>query len=129
MHGNLMSTLDQPLQRCRVLVVEDEYFIACDLCRAVRAAGGEVAGPVARCADGMRLLEEEGVDGAIVDVHLGIDGLAYPLVDELLRASVPVVFATGIPGADIDPRYADIPIWVKPFLSDMVVSGLYGLCR
>src|SRR3712207_157022 len=34
------------LTGCRVLLVEDEYFLADDLCRALERCGAEVIGPV-----------------------------------------------------------------------------------
>ncbi len=34
----------------KVLVVEDRYFIARDICRAVRDLGGEAVGPVGNLA-------------------------------------------------------------------------------
>ena len=43
----------------RVLVVEDEYFIAQDLRSSLEAAGASVVGPVGDVAAGMALLKSE----------------------------------------------------------------------
>jgi hypothetical protein len=34
----------EPLAHCRVLVVDDEYFLADDMARALKGLGGEVGG-------------------------------------------------------------------------------------
>lgn len=44
---------DSPLAAKRILVVEDEYFIARDLERALRAADAIVVGPVATLEQGL----------------------------------------------------------------------------
>src|SRR5579872_6057482 len=45
--GEAMSNTDTPLHGCRVLIAEDEYFLANDLERALRERGAHVVGPCA----------------------------------------------------------------------------------
>jgi hypothetical protein len=44
MRGDLVK---HNLSGMRVLIVEDEYFLADDLARAIKKAGGQVVGPAA----------------------------------------------------------------------------------
>lgn len=122
------SAARQALSGRRVLVVEDEFYIADDLERAVHAHGGEVVGPVASCDEALDLIHCERIDVAIVDINLQ-GTLAYPLVDELTRREVPVLFAIGYCSDQIPPRYRHLPRWVKPYLSDTIAAALKELVK
>ena len=50
----------------RILLVEDEYFIASDLKRALQKAGAHVLGPVGVLDAGLALAEQP-VDAAVLD--------------------------------------------------------------
>lgn len=78
----------------RVLVVEDRYFIARDICRAVRALGGEAIGPVGDLASAQSSVERTPVDIALVDLNLH-DETATPLIRQLARRGIPFILATG----------------------------------
>lgn len=115
------------LKGCRLLVIEDEYFLADDLEKALRDSGAEVIGPVGECSDAMRLIERHGLDVAVLDIKLH-DELAYSLADELERQAIPFVFATGY-GAEVIPdRYSHIARWRKPYELADIVDGLMPLC-
>ena len=72
----------------RVLVVEDEYFVATDLQRALQKEGACVVGPAGDLARGMALLDGEPVDAAVLDVNLE-GSVSLPIADELSQRSVP----------------------------------------
>lgn len=78
----------------KVLVVEDRYFIARDICRAVRALGGEAVGPVGDLALAQRSIDQTHVDLALVDVNLH-DEIATPLIRKLASRRIPFILATG----------------------------------
>jgi DNA-binding response OmpR family regulator len=82
------------LQGCRVLIVEDEYFLADDLARAFRAHGAEVIGPTAERSEAKSRLDYDGFDVAVIDIMLR-DEAAYPIADELVSQGIPFGFATG----------------------------------
>ena len=105
---------DVLLQGCRVLVVEDEYFIADDLAAALVAAGAEVVGPAPTVDAALALLERQRVDCAVLDVNLR-GQMAFPLADELRRWGVPFVFATGYDASVVPAQYRDVARWQKPF--------------
>ncbi|WP_052955021.1 response regulator [Microvirga vignae] len=55
----------------RVLIAEDEYFIARDIARALHALGAEVVGPVASRDEVQAILATgERLDAAILDINL-----------------------------------------------------------
>jgi DNA-binding response OmpR family regulator len=55
----------------RVLIVEDEIFIAAELEDTVRDAGAQVIGPAMSAPDALRLIENQHITAAILDVRLG----------------------------------------------------------
>lgn len=104
-----------PLTGRRLLVVEDDYFIAVELERSLQRLGAEVVGPAGSLADAMRLVEDAGdrLDGAVLDIHLGEDR-AFPVADALTERAVPFVFLTGYDALVIPETYAAAPRCEKP---------------
>src|SRR3712207_3130691 len=68
---------DKPdLTGCRVLLVEDEYYIADDLCQALEGCGASVVGPVPSLDKALVLAEAESLTCAVLDIDLrGESGL------------------------------------------------------
>jgi DNA-binding NtrC family response regulator len=116
------------LKGCRILVIEDEYFLADDLDRVLREHGAEVIGPVGERSEAMTLIDHDGFDVAVIDINLH-DQAAYPLADELERQSLPFVFATGYSASTIPDRYSHIARWEKPYEPSAIVNGLLPLCK
>jgi CheY-like chemotaxis protein len=113
----------------RVLVVEDEYFIAADLARALTRLGADVVGPVATREQALELLATaECIDLAVLDINLK-DEPVFPLADLLIGQSVPVLFATGYGEASIPDRYRQVPRWQKPFLPEALAQALPAIMR
>jgi len=110
------------------MVVEDEYFIADDLRRALAEAGAEVVGPVPTAEAALDLLDNQPVECAVLDVNLR-GKMAFPLADELRTRQVPFVFATGYDPSVVPSQYRDIPRWQKPFELDELVRALPDLIR
>jgi ActR/RegA family two-component response regulator len=102
----------------RVLVVEDDYFIAKALARSLRAGGADVLGPVATVADAMDLIDTEPLDGAVLDINLRDGDLVFPVADALTERAVPFIFASGYSSGAIPERYAGIVRCVKPVEAD-----------
>jgi CheY-like chemotaxis protein len=110
----------------RLLVVEDEYFLADDLAKALRAEGAEVIGPASNVDAALDPLDEtEGLDGAVVDINLQGEK-AYPVADALIERAIPFMFATGYDQATIPARYGDVPRCQKPANAVTVVRILFG---
>jgi hypothetical protein len=98
----------------RVLIVEDEYFLADDMDGAFRALGAQIAGPVGDVDDALQILNDGGVvDGAVLDVNIRNE-MVYPVARELQSRSVPIVFTSGYDRIVISNEFADVPLWEKP---------------
>lgn len=120
---------DGALQGRRILVVEDEYFLADELGGALRRAGAALLGPVASVPNALRLLAEgPAPEAACLDVNLG-GADVYPLADALVARSVPFVFSTGYDQAAIPGRFAHIRRLEKPVEAGMVLAALAALLR
>ena len=73
------------LDGLRVLVVEDEFFVALELEAMIRDLGGTVAGPVGRLDAARTVMRQEKINCAILDVKLDGD-TSLPLVDDLVAS-------------------------------------------
>lgn len=108
-----------------ILVVEDNFLIATEVCDIVRNSGFDVVGPAARPAKGLALLGERSVDGAIVDVDL--DGTpSFRICEELERRHVPFVFLTGYERNVIPPAFCRAPVLSKPAQALEIGAALRG---
>ena len=83
-----------PLADLRILVVEDEVFIAWEIEQRLQRLGCEVVGPVGHLERALELARTTALDGALLDVNIK-GGVVYPVAEELLARKVPVVFSTG----------------------------------
>jgi CheY-like chemotaxis protein len=98
----------------RILIVEDEYFLADDIARACRALGAEIEGPVGEVEDALAILNgRQAIDGAVLDVDLRSAPI-FPVARALRCRDVPFMFATGYDRAAIVPEFGDVPLWEKP---------------
>lgn len=113
----------QRLNGHRILVVEDEYFIADDLSRALQRRGAHVVGPVPDLAGGLELAWREQLDGAVLDVNLGGD-MSYPIADALGARGVPFLFTTGYDDWALTDDYRGICRFEKPFDINAVLTAL-----
>lgn len=115
-----------PLRGRRVLVVEDEYYLADDLSRALAEAGAQVLGPVGALADAEAALEAGAFDCAILDMNLRGE-MAFPIADRLESAGIPFVIATGYNSASLPDRFHSCPRVEKPFDSSAVIGAIGDL--
>jgi CheY-like chemotaxis protein len=79
----------------RVLIVEDEYFLAQDLANRFEQLGAEVIGPAGTVAAALSLVGPNQIDVAVLDVNLRGERV-YPVADLLLQKQTPFVFATAM---------------------------------
>ena len=107
----------------RVLVVEDDYFLADDLARGFGEAGVDIVGPVPSLAQALNLVEQQRMDMAVLDISLDGDKV-YDVADALIGRDVPVLFVTGYDRSDIPSRYAEVPMCQKPVGADEVIAAL-----
>lgn len=98
----------------RVLIVEDEYFIADDLAQAMEQHGVEVLGPVGDVAEALAIIARERIDRAVLDINLHGE-MVFEVARELRARGIPFVFATGYAANVVPHGLADVPRWEKPF--------------
>jgi ActR/RegA family two-component response regulator len=114
--------MNRPLEGARVLILEDEFFLADDLARALRNAGAEPVGPVATVEQAESLLADDGVDAAIVDLNLR-GKMASEFVERLAATELPCLIVSGY-GEDAMTGPATVPCLEKPVDADTVVRSL-----
>jgi len=85
---------ERPLQGLCVLVVEDDYFIALELCNALRAAGADVIGPARDVQTALAAIRDERIDCGVLDINLR-GHMAFEIAAELRARGIPAIFATG----------------------------------
>ena len=109
-----IETKEAALTGLRVLVVEDDYFIADEICATLRNNGAEVLGPAPDIEQGLSIVKSERLDCAVLDINLH-GRLAFSLASELRQRGTPSIFATGyddsvLPGAFSDSVHLEKPI-------------------
>jgi DNA-binding response OmpR family regulator len=106
-------TSEPKLDGHRVLVVEDEYYIATDAARALRGAGADVIGPCPSEDAASAEVERQRPDAVIVDINLG-GGPSFKLADSLKERGIPFVFVTGYDQDVIPPQFDEVERLQKP---------------
>ncbi|MEY4983733.1 MAG: hypothetical protein RIR62_1999 [Pseudomonadota bacterium] len=113
------------LQGRRILIVEDDFFQAEDLARALEEAGATVEGPAGSLAEALDLVTRlPHLDHAILDVTLRrarVDAVA----DILRRRAVPFCFLTGAEPARLVRRYG-VAVFAKPAATEAIIAHLAG---
>lgn len=111
----------------RVLIVEDEYYLAADLEAALRSESADIIGPICELSGAFHAVDMGGFDAAVIDINLHGE-FAYDLADELKRRGIPFVFATGYSPEAIPSRFSDIIRFEKPFDPASIARHLVRLC-
>ena len=106
-----------------VLVIEDEYFVADDLCRALRAEGMTVFGPAASGAQAREIIEGAQIDLAIVDLNLGGEQ-AHELVGWIYERGIAVTVVTGYDGEMLAALPEGVSVMQKPVATAALIALL-----
>jgi CheY-like chemotaxis protein len=108
----------------RVLVVEDQYAIALDLCESLDQQGADVVGPASSVEDALVMLEGGArPDVAVLDIRLR-GGLVYPVADRLLQLGVPYLFTTACEQSEIPERHRRAPRFEKPIRLTSILEAI-----
>ncbi len=110
-HRQTENDPDGGLRGRRVLIVEDEAFIASDLADYFARLGAEIVGPALTLADGLRLAER--AEAAVLDINLGGE-MSFPLAEALLDRRVPFVFFTAYAGVPVPDHLREVERYLKP---------------
>ncbi len=114
MRGGVASSAAERLSGLRVLVVEDEYYIADDLRRTLKGAGACIIGPFGSVGQAEAAIEKSEFDCAVLDLNLRGESAA-PIADRLKIMGVPFAIATGYGSRAVPERHSDVPHLEKPF--------------
>lgn len=119
-------TGEPDLSGLRVLVVEDEYFIATDAARALRSAGAEVIGPCSTEEAARAEIEARRPDAVLVDINLGT-GPSFKLAESLKSQGIPFVFVTGYDQGMIPEEFSHIARLEKPTQLRRIIGAVAKL--
>ncbi len=115
--------------RPRILIVEDEPFIALSLADTLFDLGFNIAGCFSDVASALEFIGREQIDGALLDVNLGSQKID-PVADLLAKRACPFIFTTGYGRSGVPAAYADRAVLQKPFgIDDLagVLQAEFGL--
>lgn len=119
----------RPLAGRRVLVVEDEYFIADEIREGLVALGAEVVGPFPNFRDAAAVVRSgRQIDVALLDVNVRSE-MVFPLARALRSRDVPVVFTTGYDKSSLGDEFQDVVLWQKPLNLATALPSLVNMVR
>ncbi|MCB5173942.1 MULTISPECIES: response regulator [Microvirga] len=97
----------------RVLILEDDPFIALDLQAIVEGEGHEVVGVFESIAEAQEHLEDK-FDYALLDIDI-VGGKTFGIAAELLERRIPFAFVSASRPAEVPPGLRGASFIPKPF--------------
>ncbi len=108
----------------RILVVEDDPFLALWYDEILKEVGAEVAGPAATVDEAAKLVVANGIADALLDVRLGDDEV-WPVARLLAGKGVPFRFCTGhFDTSTLPAEWSERPVLTKPARLKQVTAAL-----
>lgn len=107
----------------RVLVVEDESLVAMLLETMLEDMGCLTVGPASSVEEGLRLVGEEQMDAALLDVNVGGTPV-FPVAEALEARGIPLVFSTGYGEGGLPENWRGRPTVQKPFTEAVIRDAL-----
>ena len=102
------------LQGLRILVAEDELLILLDIETMLHAIGCTIVGPVATVAAALAVIDQQAIDGALLDMNLHGQRIT-PAAEKLAARGIPFVLCTGYGREPRDEAVVrDAPRLTKP---------------
>jgi DNA-binding response OmpR family regulator len=108
-----MAMTNRTLSRCRIIIVEDDYYQAHDCKQMLEDAGATVIAVSAVAPDLSALQAEGRIDAALIDINLG-QGLSLDFARRLREQAIPFVFLSGYDVGILPEDLADVPCISKP---------------
>jgi DNA-binding response OmpR family regulator len=97
----------------RILIVEDELFIALLIEETVRLMGCRISAIADTLSKANLELNKRNYDAVLLDLNIG-GKYSTELADRIIKAKRPLAFITGYDYL-VEPRHAHIPVLQKPF--------------
>lgn len=98
----------------KVLIVEDEGFVALLIEDMLLDLGCEIVASVAGLKKACRIAETAQIDLAVLDVDLGGER-SFPVAAVLRERGVPFIFSTGYGTSGLPAEFIGCPVLGKPF--------------
>src|SRR5262245_52511730 len=98
--GAAESAIAMPLSGRRILIVEDEALIALDLEATLQQLHAIVVGSINNVADARKIISEQQIDCAVLDVQLMGETIDL-LIPDLDSRRIPRVFMTALAQEDL----------------------------
>lgn len=115
------------LAGARVLIVEDDPFIAMELQDLLTRCGAKVLGPVPTVSAALAIIDGQHPGAALLDVNLR-GTRSTPVAAALRAAGIPFVLVTGYSRSQLDgPEMRDAPIVAKPVRPEKLVQVVFKL--
>lgn len=112
--SNNHENVSLPLAGKRILIVEDEYFIADEYRLVLEKWGAVVVGPFGTLTEAKSAIDRGGFDCALLDLNLRGES-AEDLADCLVEGGTPFAIATGYGSPAVPTRFHAVPRLEKPF--------------
>ena len=127
-HGGIGLTVASDVQRPRILIAEDNDLMAQQVGDFLRRCGYAVAGATPSIEGGLALIENGGVEGAVLDTELAGEP-TYPICRALSARGVPFLFLSACDSRDalIPREFSAVPLLAKPFEPSQLKSALEHL--
>ena len=119
---------EMQLDGLRVLIVEDDYYLATDNMAVIEAAGGKVVRPFGTDNEARASLDTEGADLAVVDINLG-NGPVFDLARHLQSIKLPFLFATGYDQEVVPNDLSDVVRLEKPFRPAELINAAVSVLQ
>lgn len=97
-----MNAQAQSFSGLRLLVVEDEAFIALDIEEMLLELGCKVVATASTVDVALACVRRGGIDGALLDANLSGNSV-LPVAEELADSAMPFILLTGYPRRESDP--------------------------
>ena len=111
------------LQGLRILIVEDNPYIAIALEEMLSEQGLVIAGVAGALDDALLLAASASLDIALLDVNIR-DRKIDPVAEALTARGKPFVFTTGCGRAGLPEAFLDRPVVEKPFYIEEILQTL-----
>ncbi|MBY2968132.1 response regulator [Rhizobium leguminosarum] len=102
------------LSGIRVLIVEDEGFVALLIEDMLQDLGCETVASVAGLQEACAIAETAEIDLAVLDVNLAGQH-SFPVAEVLRERGVPFLFSTGYGTSALPSEFSGCPVLAKPF--------------
>lgn len=123
-----MQTEPAELNGKRIVVVEDDYLLATDICRELRELGATVLGPAPTPFYASQLIGDRKIDAAVLDVRLH-GTTVFEVADMLSSRGVPILFATAYDKKAMPVRFRGVNLLEKPLDRRKLLSEIVAMTK